>query len=91
MELTLSDTFVAKLYNLSDDSEVLSKAMTLDSNLLTGVVHLSLTPTDTSTLVSEKGDKVDRYYTKPMYRLVVICNTTNNGKFNAKVNLVYVI
>jgi hypothetical protein len=45
---------------------------------------------DTEEMASEKGEKADRYYAKPTYKLVIECVTQNNGNFIAKVPLVYV-
>lgn len=41
-------------------------------------------------LISEVGDKVDRYYLRPTYKLIIECSTANNGDFIAKVPEVYV-
>ena len=41
-------------------------------------------------LLAERGDRADYYYSKPMYKLVIDCDTVNNGKFVAKVAKVYV-
>lgn len=89
MELTLTDTFTCKLITLEDSVTVLTKALTLDT-LLEGKVDLLLTEAEVDGLVSERGSKVDRYYPKPTYKLLIDCSTTNNGDFIAKVDEVYV-
>ncbi len=90
MELTLSDTFSAKLIKLSDEVVALNVPLTLDSNLLSGKVYLTIVSVDTLTLDSERGTKVDRYYTKPMYKLTISCDTANNGVFLAKIPTIYI-
>lgn len=90
MELVSSDTFTAKLINLESGIVELEKQLTKDSNLLSGKVHMLITEAEADGLVSEKGGKVDRWYLKPTYKLVIECDTQNNGEFTAKVNEVYV-
>jgi hypothetical protein len=89
MEIVAGDTFSASLVNLEDNSVALSKSLTV-TNALSGKVTLVITSSETSTLVSDKGTKTDRYYLRPTYKLVIDCNTTNNGDFIAKVPEVYV-
>lgn len=89
MEIVAGDTFTATLRKLSDDTIALTKALTIES-MLGGRTQLVLTEAEVAALESEKGGKVDRYYIKPMYKIVIECSTTNNGDFLAKVPEVYV-
>ena len=93
MEITGTDTFVADLVPLDpeDTTTGLSAvSLTLPSNLLSGKVTLDIPESSTLTLVSDKGTKTDRYYLRPTYKLIIECNTANNGNFIAKVPEVYV-
>ena len=89
LQIEESDTFSYKLVKLSDDSVDLEGLFTV-TNALSGQVTLILSSVDLDTLESDKGSKPDRYYLRPTYRLVLICNTVNNGNFIAKVHEVYV-
>lgn len=92
IKLTLDstvDTFEAYLIKASDDSTVLTKSLTIE-NTRSGKIKLSITDAEAATLESSKGDAVDRYYLRPTYRLMIDCNTVNNGAFIAKVPEVYV-
>ena len=89
MEIDVSDSFTAELVLLEDSSVALSKSLTI-VDALSGRVQLVITEAESNGLSTEKGTKVDRYYVKPMYKLVIECNTLNNGNFLAKVNEVYV-
>lgn len=93
MEVTGTDTFVADLIPLDpeDTTTGLSAvSLTLPSNLLSGKVTLDIPESSTLALVSDKGTKTDRYYLRPTYKLIIECNTANNGNFIAKVPEVYV-
>lgn len=93
MEIVGTDTFVADLVPLdpADTTTGLSGiSLSLPSNLLSGKVTLNISAASTSNLVSDKGTKTDRYYTRPVYKLVIDCTTTNNGNFIAKVPEIYV-
>lgn len=85
----LSDTFTAYLIKLDDNKVVLTKTL-LVTDALSGKVTLLITSEETQGLVSERGSKVDRYYLRPTYKLVIDCATVNNGIFTAKVPEVYV-
>jgi hypothetical protein len=84
-----SDTFTALLVDLSTDVTVLTKTLTVD-DAANGKVSLVITTAETSALVGDKGSKADRYYLRPVYKLVIDCVTTNNGAFLAKVPEIYV-
>ena len=90
MVMTAGDTFDAQLILLSDGSVALAKALVKDADLNTGKVSLTITTAEAAALVGEQGPKVDRYYSKPTYRLIIECSTTNNGDFIARVPEVYV-
>jgi hypothetical protein len=87
--IVAGDTFEARLVVLSTLETVLTKALTV-TDADNGQVTLVLSSADTSTLVSERGSKVDRYYLRPMYKLILDCVTAQNGNFLATVQEVYV-
>lgn len=90
MVIEAGDTFVADLVSLEDGSIAIgSRALTV-VDAPNGKVQLVLTEAEVDPLVSEKGSKVDRYYLRPTYKLVIDCSTVNNGDFIAKVPEVYV-
>lgn len=88
MEILQGDTFVTTLVAL-DGSTTLQVATTI-LDTLNGKIQLSISSVEASALVSKKGDAVDLYYTLPTYKLIIDCNTVNNGKFIAKIPFVYV-
>ena len=89
MEIKANDYFTAKLMKLSDNTVVIEKPL-ITVHRLSGKVSLVITEEEAVQLESEKGDKVDKYYPKPMYKLVIECVTEVNGNFIAKVGEVYV-
>lgn len=89
MEIEGTDTFEAQLVKLSDGTTALSKPLAV-TDALSGKASLTITSAETSSLVSDKGTKTDRYYLRPTYKLVIDCATVNNGDFIAKVPEVYV-
>jgi hypothetical protein len=90
MLISNSDTFVAKLLKLSDNTEVLSKSLSKVAPYTNGKVELVISAAETIPLVGEKGGKADRYYLRPVYKLMLVCNTEANGNFIAKIAEVYV-
>ena len=84
-----TDTFSFKLIKLSDDSVDLEGVFTV-TNAINGQITLVISEANSETLKSDKGSKPDRYYLRPTYRLMLLCNTANNGNFIAKVHEVYV-
>jgi hypothetical protein len=85
-----SDTFVGKLILLEDDvTVVLQKNLTVDVAEL-GRVKLLITEAEAAKLITERGPKEDHYYLKATYRLLLECNTVNNGQFTARINRIYV-
>jgi len=89
MEIVGGDTFTAHLVGLADNTTVLTKSLVI-TDALNGKVNLVITSAETDSLVSDKGTKSDRYYLRPVYKLVIECSTANNGDFIAKVPEVYV-
>lgn len=87
--ISATDTFSATLLNLADDSTVLTKPLSV-VDAANGKVGLIFTANDTASLVADKGGKVDDYYLKPVYKLVLQCNTQANGNFLVTIGKVYV-
>lgn len=87
------DTFLATLSTLGPNSvsypQVTLKALVVTDSA-NGKIDLVITMAETSDLVMDMGDKVDKYYVRPTYKLLIECVTVNNGNFIAKVNEVYV-
>lgn len=90
LELTPFDTFKGYLINLETGATALAVDLIQGDNPLSGIVALVITAEQTAGLVSERGSKVDRYYLRPTYKLIIDCVTENNGIFTAKVPEVYV-
>lgn len=93
MELVSTDSFIADLVPLDPDdttSGLTDLSLTLPSNLLSGKVTLTITEAQAANLVKDMGSKTDRYYSRPTYKLVINCDTENNGQFIAKVPEIYV-
>ena len=89
LQIEGSDTFSFKLIKLSDDVPALEGSLVIEDTE-NGKVSLEITAAQASALESSKGDKADRYYLRPVYKLVLECSTVNNGDFLAKVYEVYV-
>lgn len=89
MVIESTDTFVAKLLTLCG-GEVVTTLTTSVINAQNGKIKLTLPDSVVTGLKTEKGDRADYCYSKPLYKLVIDCNTVNNGKFVAKINKVYV-
>ena len=97
MVIKPTDTFEVKLFKLADSSLIATIDMTLGVNgqisvydANNGKLKIVLSDELVATLVAERGDRADNYYSKPMYRLIVDATTTNNGDFIATVDKVYV-
>lgn len=88
MLIDVSDTFTTKLYFLGTNKEAAANIVTTVESAIGG--KLKIVFNDVDGLVSERGEKVDRYYLKPTYRLAIDCKTLNNGNFIAKLPNVYV-
>lgn len=91
MEIQGTDTFKASLILLgaTDNVAVIEKNLTV-INAMGGRLSLVITAAESLALISDKGSKTDRYYIRPTYKLLIDCNTVNNGAFIAKVAEVYV-
>ena len=89
MAIKPTDTFVAKLLSIKDGS-VVATFTTNVINAQNGKIKLVLGSDVVGILQIERGDRADYYYSKPLYKLVIDCDTVNNGKFVAKVHKVYV-
>lgn len=89
MTIDVGDTFVTKLVKLSDGNVVASPT-TVVSSAANGQITVTFSDVEVAALVAERGARSDYYYSKPMYKLVIDCDTMNNGKFVAKVPKVYV-
>ncbi len=91
------DTFTVNFYNLETQELEFTVGMTetadgqvvIHSNI-NGQILITLTAIAVGGLLTERGDKVDKYYLKPTYRMAIDCNTVNNGKFVAKIDSVYI-
>lgn len=98
-EYSTGDTFIARVYKLDTGIQYgvdISTVANTDGNIilapegLEGKITLKLTNVYCTAMESAKGSAADRYYLKPGYRLAIECDTIENGKFTAKVPLVYV-
>lgn len=97
MVIEPTDTFTVNFYNLETKEVALTVGMTLtadgqvtvydDAN---GQILVALDEDAVAAMVSERGDKVDKYYLRPTYRMAIDCSTVNNGNFVAKIASVYV-
>ena len=97
MQIEHTDTFEVRLYRKCSDELVATVSMTEDANGVVdvyqasnGKIRVLLKQALVNSLIASKGDKVDGCYPKSEYRINVICDTTNNGKFTAKLANVYV-
>lgn len=89
IEIQPTDTFKAIFRTLSKGEDIFSKDMTIE-NALGGRISLTITAEETKKLTAARGGEEDRFYVKPVYSLILDCNTEANGKFLAKVDAVYV-
>ena len=89
MAIEPTDTFNAKLLSIKDGS-VVATFTTNTVNAQNGKIKLTLDSNTVNGLNIERGERADYYYSKPLYKLVIDCDTVNNGKFAAKVHKVYV-
>ena len=97
MVIEPTDTLEVKLFKLADSSLVATIGMTAGTNgqisvydANNGKLKVVLSDALVASMVTERGDRADNYYSKPMYRLIVDATTTNNGEFIATVDKVYV-
>ena len=97
MQIEPTDTFEVRLYRKCSDELVATVDMTEDADGVVdvyqaagGKIRILLKQALVDNLVASKGDKVDGCYPKSEYRISVICDTANNGKFTAKLANVFV-
>ena len=97
MVIEPTDTFEVKIFKLKDSALVATIGMTAGTNgqisvydAANGKLKIVLSDALVASLVMERGDRADYYYSKPIYRLVIDASTTNNGDFIATVDKVYV-
>jgi len=84
-----TDQFTARLISLEDENLAITKDL-IHQDRVNGKAALVITAAETENLVKERGSKADRFYLKPVYKLVIECSTVENGNFIAKVPEVYV-
>ena len=89
--ISATDTFTIELTRLGTNVDVpgLEHAVSVVS-AENGRIKITIPKVVADNLDTEIGDKADRYYAKPTYRLYIICSTAVNGNFVAKIPLVYV-
>ena len=92
-----TDTFEVKIFKLVDSSLVATIGMNAGANgqisvydANNGKLKIVMSDELVTSLVAERGDRADYYYSKPMYRLLIDASTVNNGDFIATVDKVYV-
>lgn len=93
-----TDTFVADLLPLHEafDYPVGMPANTFNDMAMSvvdaanGKITLTILEAGTQWLTADRGGRADRHYLRPTYKLVLKCDTVNNGDFIAKVAEVYV-
>ena len=90
--ISYTDTFQATIWSLDPEAAAvpfLTKSL-IKSSPSAGQVTLSITEAEAAGAVVDVGSKADRYYLRPGYKLIIECDTVNNGKFIAKVPEIYV-
>ncbi len=97
MEIEATDTFKVYLFNLATNTQILSTeddpvTISVDSTIdtISGKIKITFNTAGVDLLTGSRGPKEDKYYLQPTYRLVIDCDTANNGKFIAKIPNVYV-
>lgn len=90
MVIEPSDTFLVKLVRLDNNTTTdISRSLEV-INAAMGRLRLLISKEESLSLMTERGGKEDRYYLKPVYKLLLEANTTNNGPFIAQLGKVYV-
>ena len=89
IEIDPSDTFTSILKDRATEAIVLTKPLMVES-ALNGQVKLAYTALETQTFISDRGAKEDRFYLRPVYSLLLVCNTVANGNFIARIDSLYV-
>jgi hypothetical protein len=92
-----NDTFVGEMYKLCDMSAVNIEIEISVINPKAGKLQVRIPKiaagsytVGSQDLLSERADKVDKYYLRPTYGIRIHCDTFNNGKFVAKIPEVHV-
>lgn len=90
MVIEPSDTFQVKLVRLDDNitADIDRSLEVVDA--ANGKLRFLVTEAESMSLLSERGQKEDRYYLKPVYKLLLEAATVNNGSFIAQLGKVYV-
>lgn len=86
------DTFQATIWSLDPEAATtpfLTKPLVI-TDASSGQVTLTITEAEAALAIADIGSKADRYYPRPVYKLIIDCDTLNNGKFIAKVPEIYV-
>lgn len=90
MIIAPEDLFSADLIDLDSGDVVIANTPLATVDAAGGKVELHYPAAIVAPLLSSRGPKVDRYYLRPSYKLLITCSTANNGDFVAKVPEVYV-
>lgn len=90
MVIEPSDTFQVKLVRLDDNTTADIDRSLEVVDATNGKLRFLVTEAESMSLLSERGQKEDRYYLKPVYKLLLEATTVNNGSFIAQLGKVYV-
>ena len=90
MVIAPSDTFQVKLVRLDDNTTADIDRPLEVVDATNGKLRFLVTEAESMSLLSERGQKEDRYYLKPVYKLLLEATTVNNGSFIAQLGKVYV-
>ena len=90
MVIEPSDTFQVKLVRLDDNTTADINRPLEVVDAANGKLRFLVTEAESMSLLSERGQKEDRYYLKPVYKLLLEAATVNNGSFIAQLGKVYV-
>lgn len=85
-----SDTFQVKLVRLDDNTTADINRPLEVVDAINGKLRFLVTEAESMSLLSERGQKEDRYYLKPVYKLLLEATTVSNGSFIAQLGKVYV-
>ena len=90
MVIEPADTFQVKLVRLDDNTTADIDRPLEVVDAANGKLRFLVTEAESMSLLSERGQKEDRYYLKPVYKLLLEATTVNNGSFIAQLGKVYV-
>lgn len=89
MVIAVSDTFIFNIKNPKTGAVIYTTIAThLDRP--NGKIKVTIPASAVADFTREVGDRADHYYNKAVYSANIVATTTNNGKFVAKLNKVYV-